>query len=384
MKVLTEVGTLDQAFAGRSLARFGDGELRLAIDGSCSSQKADPKLARELRDILADKSEALLPCIPAFEQTPREDVWDRYSKPPFKKLYIAESYGSSFITRPDNAPWIDTPEYWERVRCLWKDRDVILVASNPTLDLHEAESVIHVQGPAQDAYHEIDKIEEIIGRPNIPVLLSLGATATVLAARLADKGVHALDLGHIWHFMAHAGAFRFAAKDLRSKEYANQLFAKHRLMKWGRGGHSHLRTVMDWAQVIGARSVLDYGCGQGTLRQHAEKEFSKDIIRVSEYDPGIRGKDHLPKPAQMIVCTDVLEHIEPDLIDNVLKHQFALAERGAFFVIALRPARETLPDGRNAHLLIRQPQWWLDSLMDAGWKIEKHETRKGLWVWARK
>jgi hypothetical protein len=384
LKVLTEVETLNMALDGRSLARFGDGELRLAVDGSCSSQKADPKLAHELRNILAGTCDAL-PCIPSFEHTPRKDVWDKYAKPPFARLYQDDFvYGSSFITRPDNAPWIDTPEYWESVRCLWKDRDVILVTGIATLDLHEAESVLHIHGPAQDAYDQIDKIEEIIGRPNIPVLLSLGATATVLAARLSDKGVHALDLGHIWHFMSHAGAFRFESKDLRSKAYANQLHAKHRTGKWGRSGHSHLREVMDWAYIIGARSVLDYGCGQGTLREHVAREFSADIMRVSEYDPGIRGKDHLPKPAQMIVCTDVLEHIEPDLIDNVLKHQFALAERGAYFMIALTPARELLPDGRNAHLLLRDVQWWLDSLMEVGWTIERHEKRKGLAVWCRK
>lgn len=381
VRVLTEQVTL--GYAGDfSLARFGDGELRLAVDGSCSSQRADPKLAQELRDILAGKAKAI-PCVPNFEETPRKDVWDKYAKPPFSNLYSgALHYGSSFITRPDNAPWIDTPEYWAEVRKLWEGKDVMMVCS----EQHSSELAIALEncgrrwviGPREHAYSDIDRIEEEIGRPSCTVLLSLGATATVLAARLADKGVHALDLGHIWHFMKHARAFSFSAKDLRSKDYANQLHAKHRSMKWGRSGHSHAATVVHWANQIGATSVLDYGCGQATLAKSVPE------LKVTEYDPGIRGKDHMPKPAQMVVCTDVLEHIEPECIRNVLDHQYALAEKGAYFVIALTPARETLPDGRNAHLLLRSPEWWLENLVIAGWKIERYEVKKGLAVWARK
>lgn len=389
MQMMDETETLEYAIE-HSIARFGDGELRLAVGGSCSSQRQDSKLAAELCAILAGKSHALA-CIPDFVNTPRKDVWDKYSKPPFQKLYSAERYGSSFITRPDNAPWIDTPLYWQRVQRLWEGKDVILVASRTnacigtgSIKLPGVKRWTWVEGPERHAYSDIDRIEKTIldvrCNQDCTVLLSLGATATVLAARLAAKGVHALDLGHIWHFMNHAGAFRFSMSDLRTKAYATQLHQKHRKGKWGRDGHSHADTVIEWMHELGqVKSILDYGCGAGTLAKALEEH-----VRVYEYDPGIRGKDHLPKPAGMLVCTDVLEHIEPEMIDNVLKHQYALAERGAYFVIALKLARETLPDGRNAHLLVKDPQWWLDSLTDAGWKIEKHEVAKGLRVWARK
>jgi hypothetical protein len=81
---------------------------------------------------------------------------------------------------------------------------------------------------AQNAYAEINRIEaEIMSEPAGPVLMCLGVTATVLAARLAAKGVHALDLGHIGMFRRHAGAYRFRSADLLSPEYAAMLAHMH-------------------------------------------------------------------------------------------------------------------------------------------------------------
>jgi hypothetical protein len=31
-------------------------------------------------------------------------------------------------------------------------------------------------------------------------------------------------------------------------------------------------------------------------------------------------------------------------------------------VISLIPAKKTLPDGRNAHLILEKPHWWKDKL----------------------
>jgi hypothetical protein len=122
-------------------------------------------------------------------------------------------FGSSFITRPDSAPWIDTPEFWADLASLWKGRDVVLVAGTErSLRVEQLVGVNdcrRVAVPRRDAYAEIDRIVEEIGLPAGPVLMCAGPTATVLAARLGKKGVQALDLGHIGMFMRHAGAYRY-------------------------------------------------------------------------------------------------------------------------------------------------------------------------------
>jgi hypothetical protein len=61
----------------------------------------------------------------------------------------------------------------------------------------------------------------------------------------------------------------------------------------------------------------------------------------------------------MVVCTDVLEHIEPEHLDAVLRHVCSLAKKAVFLQIATRPAKKCLPDGRNAHLTVQSAEWWL-------------------------
>jgi hypothetical protein len=47
-EVLGERETLEAIHTGRSIARYGDGELRVALGRKCVSQEADENLAREL------------------------------------------------------------------------------------------------------------------------------------------------------------------------------------------------------------------------------------------------------------------------------------------------------------------------------------------------
>jgi 6-hydroxymethylpterin diphosphokinase MptE-like len=101
--------------------------------------------------------------------------------------------------------------------------------------------------------------------------------------------------------------------------------------------------------------ILDYGCRQGQLRQALG-----DCVR--EYDPAIAGKDQDPEPADLVVCTDVLEHIEPDCLDDVLLHLRTKVKKRLVFAISLRPAGKTLADGRNAHLIVESAEWWLERL----------------------
>lgn len=174
-------------------------------------------------------------------------------------------------------------------------------------------------------------------------------------------------------------AAEVTADALASDYYREQLRTRYRSPGWGASGASHAPEVAKFAGEIGARSVLDYGCGRGCLKPALPGHLS-----VSEYDPGIVAKADLPAPVDLVVATDVLEHIEPDKLDAVLRHTYLLATRGAFFTIALKLAREVLPDGRNAHLIVKPTQWWLDQLSRAGWRDSRWENRKGLWVWLKK
>ena len=71
----------------------------------------------------------------------------------------------------------------------------------------------------------------------------------------------------------------------------------------------------------------------------------------------------------MVCCIDVLEHIEPDLLDNVLDHLAALTEGIAFLSVDTGPAIKTLSDGRNAHLIQQQLTWWLPKIWER-WDLQ--------------
>ncbi len=132
-----------------------------------------------------------------------------------------------------------------------------------------------------------------------------------------------------------------------------------------------------WAAVVvalmaeyRASSVLDYGCGQGSLKRAVMAE-PRPGVRFDEYDPAIPGKDGIPVFADLVVCTDVLEHIEPDRLDAVLAHLKLLARKAVFAVISLKDSNKTLTDGRNAHIIIRPSTWWQKRLVGAGFTIQR-------------
>ncbi len=379
-RVLDEFATLAR-LPTQSIARYGDGELRVAIGGACSSQCPDLRLAKEMRVMLADPKGCLIG-IPNVTRGPKSENWARYAEPAYTSLYGAEEYGSSFITRPDSAPAIDTPEYWADVEALWAGKHVTLVVGDRKSFRAEmmasAASVREVWGPSQNAYSEIGRIEEEIGTPAGPVILCLGCTATALAFRLDAKGVHALDLGHMGLFQRHAGAYRYVLDDLASKEYRATLNEMHASRTWGADGHKHASAVRAFADFIEPATILDYGCGRGTLAPAIPER------RIQMYDPGIPGKEGTPKPVDMIVCTDVLEHVEPDRLESVLAHIARVASKAAYVVIATKPANAVLPDGRNAHLIVENAQWWCDKFSAHGWNVAEHSDRKGkelaLWL----
>ena len=177
-------------------------------------------------------------------------------------------------------------------------------------------------------------------------------------------------------------------EDLLSSKYRALLQERYTRAGWGGGGYHHVDVVAEFAMQTLSTSILDYGCGRGTLAQALAVRlrdrgtpFAAHDIR--EYDPGILGKDSLPTPADLVVATDVLEHIEPDKVDVTLKFIRSLAKQGAFFIIATVPAREILGDGSNAHRTIQPDDWWLDKISSAGFTQGRFERRKGLWVWCQ-
>lgn len=122
-------------------------------------------------------------------------------------------------------------------------------------------------------------------------------------------------------------------------------------LAYGVGGGKHVETVLKIADSIKTHSILDYGCGKGYLAKAIP-------YPIWEYDPAITGKDEPPRPADLVVCTDVLEHIEPDRLKFVLDDIRRCTKQVAYLTIHTGKAQKVLSDGRNAHLIVRKKAWW--------------------------
>jgi len=80
-------------------------------------------------------------------------------------------------------------------------------------------------------------------------------------------------------------------------------------------------------------SHLDYSCGKETLA-NALPQFT-----VHGYDPAIPGLDIHPEPRDLFICTNVLEHVEPEFLDMVIDDKASvLSAPGAGFLLLVRSA----------------------------------------------
>ena len=214
MKVVGEEATLDAILSGKSIARYGDGELNNLEGKKCVPQLVAPGLADELREVIKAENPNCLVGVPYVDKRmppEKQRSWEHYL-PRFAPFLRPKAiYHSAFITRPDSAPWIATAEYFDKVQSLWKDKEVVLVWGGyrslyPGFLRKTGAARVHsVIVSYEDAYAQIDDTERRVLATGVrTVLLCAGPTATCLAHRLSLRGVHAIDLGHIGLFWRHA------------------------------------------------------------------------------------------------------------------------------------------------------------------------------------
>jgi len=126
-------------------------------------------------------------------------------------------------------------------------------------------------------------------------------------------------------------------------------------------------------EVMQVGHLLDYGAGSNmSLKETLTPQIEGFVYQA--YDPGVPELSDDPEPAEMVCCIDVLEHIEPDCLDDVLDHLAELTEVILFATVHTGPAGKTLPDGRNAHLIQEEMPFWLPLFWER-WEIHSVTRR---------
>jgi hypothetical protein len=242
LKIMEEFATIKTIIRDKvSLARFGDGEFRVANGADCSSQMRDKTLAHKLLGVLKNDTPGL--CVGILKP---EMGWQRYYIKPkiIEQLNYASQYYSMAVTRVDQASHINCSEYWELCKKIWENRDIVIVYGGKRIGEHlhkfkpavqstlvnygrsrnfevriEDEDKINLKKISIDKYidafdnvRSINSVEgyhicaslgykevirDVCQFPKTSLIyLALGSAATALAKDLHLLGYQALDMGH--------------------------------------------------------------------------------------------------------------------------------------------------------------------------------------------
>lgn len=153
----------------------------------------------------------------------------------------------------------------------------------------------------------------------------------------------------------------------------------------GGGKQRILPLIKQTIEKYNAIRVLDYGCGygndwhmrlipKGNDRICTPQLFGEKLVGFHRYDPAyeIYSADP-PGLFNLIICTDVMEHVLIEDIPEVLKHieSKCTTDGTVLFSIPTVLSKNAFLDGENMHCTIMSPQEWKEI-------IGKHLNRNNI------
>tara|TARA_Y100000385_G_scaffold290252_1_gene362652 strand:+ start:1238 stop:1927 length:690 start_codon:yes stop_codon:yes gene_type:complete len=129
-------------------------------------------------------------------------------------------------------------------------------------------------------------------------------------------------------------------------------------MQYGSIAHTIFPHIKLFIEKLKSKSVFDYGCG----KQYLKGPIEKMGVSYEGYDPAIKKYSNLDisKKYDLVVCVDVMEHIEQEYQHKIMQDISTLASKHVVFTICPVEAKKVLSDGRNAHVCIAGTSYWLN------------------------
>jgi hypothetical protein len=115
--------------------------------------------------------------------------------------------------------------------------------------------------------------------------------------------------------------------------------------------HPSIKTVLDYGGGGSEWDAPDFEPNNGS----SAKQFF-DVEKVVTFEPARNQMEKIQ--SDCVVCMDVLEHIFITDIANVIDELFSLTEKLLVINVACYKAAALLPNGENAHITVRSPDWW--------------------------
>lgn len=162
---------------------------------------------------------------------------------------------------------------------------------------------------------------------------------------------------------------------------------------WARLGSYFQKTAKHIVNKFSPSSVLDVGCAKGFLVK-ALVELGVDAYGVdpSEYafnevPADIKGRTVIGAAQQLhdednsfdlVTCFDVLEHIPEKDVPQVLSEMLRVSKQW----LIIRVVTKELPNDVDAnHSIIREKDWWIEKIKEAGGIVEPTENYVNNSVW---
>jgi Glycosyltransferase GT-D fold len=192
-----------------SLARFGDGELRMMLreDFSLRFQPQRPGLAADLAAVLRydgfDPDRLLLGFPSVYRNLHYSEVWLDIWRALRPMLSTEHRYGNTHVSRP-----LFFQKYGQAGvdlwRTVWADQHVCVVTGAesrfelvPEL-FDTAKSIRFAYSKPVDAYTDLPRLMPELERDSADLfVISLGPAGTLVAAEMSRRGRWAIDVGHI-------------------------------------------------------------------------------------------------------------------------------------------------------------------------------------------
>jgi hypothetical protein len=152
----------------------------------------------------------------------------------------------------------------------------------------------------------------------------------------------------------------------------------HRNPQYGTASLSFAPIVRRIIAIYHVHSISDYGAGKKNL-ELGLRRLGLTNFEYFPFDPAFPEYGDA-KPADLVCCIDVLEHIEPAFVNAVLDDLRSITVKRGFFSVQVGPAMKHLPDGRNAHLIQQPSSWWLSQLSQYFKVTRVEKVPHGFWV----
>ena len=244
IRVHTIDETIDELLnTGKSMVRFGDGEIVMIKGVDLMLQKASPEIGKGIAAMLAYPYDDLMVTIPGIFDTLSDHhkasrqfwqdhlffcrkTYEKYCNP--NRVYYSTFVSRCYYFGKDRSR---CDGWFAKIRKIWENRDIVIVEGTRTHngvgnDLFDsAASIERIICPPSDAYSALPAIlEECLryGKDRM-FLLSVGVAAKFLALELFQKGYRVLDIGNLdmeyeWYIRKAADKIPLAKHDIVGEE----------------------------------------------------------------------------------------------------------------------------------------------------------------------